>query len=311
MRQAKTIAANAATELRARTAVSGRRRSLLATVALLVLLVLGTLVMAAPLLWMALISLQDEAGAMRATASADLTAIIPERPRLENYSDGLRRLGSGTWAGFLDPLANTIVVTTLVTVGTVLSSSLVAFAMARVRFRGREGLFLLMLATMMLPAQVTIIPLFLLFRWLGWVDTLLPLIVPAFFGSAFFIFLYRQFIVQIPEALFEAARLDGLGWLGLWWRIVLPLCRPVTAICVVFTFIYTWNDFLGPLVYLHRPEEMTLSVALNSFRNQYGGVNRLNLLMAASLATMLPCILLFVAAQKQFIKGLGAGAVKG
>ncbi|MBX3355398.1 MAG: carbohydrate ABC transporter permease [Phycisphaeraceae bacterium] len=294
-----------------RRAVAGRRSSPASVLVLYALLAAGTLLMAAPLLWMVLISLHDEAGAMRATATSELSALIPERPRFENYPDGLRRLGMGSWTGFLDPLANTVVVTALVTAGTVLSSSLVAFAMARVRFRGREGLFLLMLATLMLPAQVTIIPLFLLFRWLGWVDTLLPLVVPAFFGSAFFIFLYRQFIVQIPEALFEAARLDGLGWIGLWWKVVLPLCRPVTAICIVFTFIYTWNDFLGPLVYLHRPEEMTLSVALNSFRNQYGGVNRLNLLMAASLATMLPCILLFIAAQRQFIKGLGAGAVKG
>ena len=123
--------------------------------------------------------------------------------------------------------------------------------------------------------------------------------------------MYRQFIAQIPEALFEAARLDGLGWLGIWWRIVLPMCRPVTAICVVFTFIYTWNDFLAPLVYLHSNEEATLSVALNSFRNQYGGVNRLNLLMAATLATMLPCIILFLAAQRHFVQGLGRGAVKG
>lgn len=292
-------------------AVSGRRRSVAGTLFLYALLGGGTLLMAAPLLWMLLVSLQDEAGAMRATASTDFAALIPEDPRFDNYAEGLRRLGQGTWTGFLDPLANTILVTALVTLGTVLSSSLVAFAMARIRFRGREPLFLLMLATMMLPAQVTIIPLFLFFRALGWVDTLLPLVIPAFFGSAFFIFLYRQFIVQIPEALFEAARLDGLRWLGLWWRVVLPLCRPVTAICVVFTFIYTWNDFLGPLVYLHRPEEMTLSVALNSFRNQYGGVNRLNLLMAASLATMLPCIILFIAAQRQFIRGLGAGAVKG
>lgn len=297
--------------MRSARAISGRRRSLPSTVLLFSLLGIGTLLMLAPLVWMLLVSLQDEEGAMRAMASAELRSIIPDRPQLSNYSEGLQRLGGGSWPGFLDPLANTIVVTSLVTLGTVLSSSLVAFAMARVRFRGRNGLFLLMLATMMLPAQVTIIPLFLLFRWLGWVDTLLPLVIPAFFGSAFFIFLYRQFIVQVPEALFEAARLDGLGWFGLWWRIVLPLCRPVTAICVVFTFIYTWNDFLGPLVYLHRPEETTLSVALNSFRNQYGGVNRLNLLMAASLATMLPCIILFIAAQRQFIRGLGAGAVKG
>jgi len=290
---------------------AGRTMKPLTRGAALALLVFGTIVMAAPLLWMFLVSLHDEAGALRATVTSDPRRLVPETPQFGNYADALRRMGSREWFGFLDALSNSIVVTALVTLGTVLSSSLVAFAMARIRFRGRSVLFLLMLATMMLPAQATLIPLFLLFRNLGWVDTILPLVVPAFFGNAFFIFLYRQFIVQIPEALFEAGRLDGLSWLGLWWRVVLPLCRPVTAICVVFTFIYTWNDFLAPLVYLHSDEEATLSVALNSFRNQYGGVNRLNLLMAASLATMLPCIVLFVAAQRQFIRGLGAGAVKG
>ncbi len=289
----------------------GRPRSPLHAAATVAALVLGTLVMLAPLAWMLLVSLQDETGALRATVTADPRALVPRDPQWSNYAESLRSMGSRPWVGFLDALANTIIVTALVTAGTVLSSSFVAFAMARLRFRGREPLFLLMLATMILPSQVTLIPLFLLFRGLGWIDTLLPLVIPAFFGSAFFIFLYRQFIVQIPEALFEAARLDGLSWLGLWWCVVLPLCRPVTAICVVFTFIFVWNDFLAPLVYLHSTEEATLSVALNSFRNQYGGVNRLHLLMAASLATMIPCIVLFVAAQRQFVRGLGAGAVKG
>jgi multiple sugar transport system permease protein len=184
-------------------------------------------------------------------------------------------------------------------------------AFARIRFRGNRALFVLMLATMMLPAQVTIIPLFILFRSLGWIDTFLPLVVPAFMGNAFFIFMYRQFIAQMPEALLEAARLDGCGWLRIWWHLVLPLTRPVMAITAVFTFIFTWNDFLGPLIYLQSDQQATLSVALNSFRNQYGGINTVNLLMAASLVTMVPCILLFIAAQKQFIEGLGKGAVKG
>jgi multiple sugar transport system permease protein len=220
-------------------------------------------------------------------------------------------MGSIPWDGFLNALANSIVVTTLVVAGTVLSSSLVGFAFARLRFRGRGGLFTLMLATMMLPAQVTIIPLFLLFRALGWIDTIWPLVVPAFFGSAFFIFMYRQFIAQIPESLLEAARVDGHGPLGIWWHIVLPMARPVTAICVVFTFIWVWNDFMGPLIYLHSDEQATLAIALNSFRNQYGGLEDVHLLMAASLVTMLPCILLFAAAQRHFIEGLACGAVKG
>jgi ABC-type glycerol-3-phosphate transport system permease component len=198
-----------------------------------------------------------------------------------------------------------------VVLGTVLSSSLVGFAFARLRFRGRGPLFGLMLATMMLPAQVTMIPLFLLFRTLGWIDSPLPLIVPAFFGNAFFVFMYRQFIAQIPESLIEAARIDGASLLGIWWRIVLPLCKPVSAITAVFTFIFVWNDFMAPLVYLHSDEQATLAVALNSFRNQYGGLDDVHLLMAISVITMVPCVLLFLAAQKHFIEGLAQGAVKG
>jgi multiple sugar transport system permease protein len=276
-----------------------------------VALLCGTAIIVFPLVWMALVSLQTPERAQAATVSGDLLRLLPSDPQWRNFADALAQMGSVRWSGFLDALANSVVVTTLVVAGTVLSSSLVAFALARIRFRGNRALFLLMLATMMLPGQVTLIPLFLLFRNLGWIDTLLPLIVPAFFGSAFFIFMYRQFIAQVPEALVEAAKVDGWGWLGVWWHVMLPLCRPVTAICAVFTFIYTWNDFLAPLIYLHSDEQATLAVALNSFRNQYGGVNKVNLLMAASLVTMLPCILLFLVAQRQFIEGLGKGAVKG
>jgi ABC-type glycerol-3-phosphate transport system permease component len=273
--------------------------------------VLGTAIMVFPLLWMICVSLLTPDKAQAATVSGDLTKLVPADPQWGNFGAALSQMGSVRWKGFLDALANSVVITTIVVAATVLSSSLVGFAMARMRFRGREPLFLLMLATMMLPGQVTMIPLFLLFRGLGWVDTILPLVVPAFFANAFFVFMYRQFISQVPEALVEAAKVDGWSWLGIWWHVILPLCRPVTAICAVFTFIYVWNDFMGPLIYLHSDEQATLAVALNSFRNQYGGVNKVNLLMAASLVTMVPCILLFLAAQRQFIEGLGKGAVKG
>ena len=274
-------------------------------------LVLGTAIMVFPLLWMICVSLLTPDKAQAATVSGDLTKLVPADPQWGNFAAALSQMGSVRWKGFLDALSNSVVITTIVVAATVLSSSLVGFAMARMRFRGREPLFLLMLATMMLPGQVTMIPLFLLFRGLGWVDTILPLVVPAFFANAFFVFMYRQFISQVPEALVEAAKVDGWSWLGIWWHVILPLCRPVTAICAVFTFIYVWNDFMGPLIYLHSDEQATLAVALNSFRNQYGGVNKVNLLMAASLVTMVPCILLFLAAQRQFIEGLGKGAVKG
>jgi len=275
------------------------------------LLIAGTVTFLFPLWWMVAVSLMTPEAAQAATVRGGLTALVPTDPQWHNYPDALMQMGSVRWTGFLDALANSVVVTVVATAGTALSSSLVGMAFARMRFRGSRPMFLVMLGTMMLPAQVTMIPLFILFRNLGWIDTFLPLVVPAFFGNAFFIFMYRQFIAQIPEALLEAARLDGQGWFGIWWHVILPLTRPVTAITAVFTFIFTWNDFLAPLIYLQSDDQATLSVALNSFRNQYGGITKVNLLMAASLTTMVPCILLFLAAQKQFIEGLGKGAVKG
>lgn len=301
-----------------------------------VLLLAGSVVMLFPFYWMAVTSLSTAAEAAR-SASVTTFNWIPRDPQWGNYPRALAKIGSqaappderpapagwlgraGRWLtdltrryrGFVDALSNTVVITTLCVVGQVLSCSLCGYAFARLRFRGRDPAFLVMLATMMLPAQVTLIPLFLVFRSLGWVDTILPLVVPAFFGTPFFIFMFRQFFAQIPEALVEAARIDGCGYVGVWWRIMLPLCKPVIAITAVFTFIATWNDFLGPLIYLHSEDQMTLAVALNSFQNQYGDFSDMNLLMAASIVTMIPCILLFFVAQKQFIGGLTLGGVKG
>jgi multiple sugar transport system permease protein len=275
------------------------------------LLLAGTGLFLFPLWWMLMVSLMSPADAQAATVRGGLGAAWPTHADWSNYATALAQMGTVRWSGFLDALANSLVITVLVTVGTVLSSSVVGTAFARIKFRGSRPLFVLMLATMMLPAQVTLIPLFIFFRNLGWIDTILPLVIPAFFGNAFFIFMYRQFIAQVPEALLDAARLDGCGWWRIWWHLILPLTRPVTAITAIFTFIFTWNDFLAPLIYLQSNEQATLSVALNSFRNQYGGITKVNLLMAASLVTMVPCILLFLAAQKQFIEGLAKGAVKG
>lgn len=274
-------------------------------------MLIGSLAMVFPLWWMLALSLETEQRAGAALASGSPFDALPTDPQFGNYAQAMQEVGTTPWLGFIDALSNSIVVTVLVVIGTILSSSLVGTAFARIRFRGRQPTFLLMLATMMLPAQVTMIPLFILFRSLGWVDTLLPLIVPAFFGSAFHIFMYRQFIAQLPEALFEAARLDGCGWLETWWRIIMPLTRPVAAITAVFTFIFTWNDFMLPLIYLHSEDQATLAVALNAFRTQFGGLEDVHLLMALSVVTMIPCALLFMAAQKQFIEGLGSGAVKG
>lgn len=272
------------------------------------ILVVGSLVMVFPFWWMFVTSLSTEA---LATEAASGFRAWPTDPQWHNYPDALRRMGSQPWRGFLDALANTVVVTTLCVVGQILSCSLVGYAFARLRFRGRETLFVVMIATMMLPAQVTMIPMFILFRSFGWIDTLLPLVVPMFFGTPFFIFMFRQFFSQVPEALVEAARIDGCGHLRIWLQIMLPVCKPVIAITAIFTFIFVWNDFLGPLIYLQSEDQMTLAVALNSFQNQYGDFREAHYLMAASIVTMIPCIVLFFVAQKQFVGGLSLGAVKG
>lgn len=278
--------------------------------AVFAILFLGSIAMLFPFWWMLTTSLSTPAEAT-AAGSAGTFNWLPADPQFKNYPAALARMGSRPWYGFLDALANTIIVTTLTVVGQVLSCSLVGYAFARLRFRGRGPLFIIMVATMMLPAQVTMIPMFIMFRSFGWVDTYLPLVVPAFFGAPFFIFMFRQFFAQVPEALVEAARVDGCGHFRIWWQIMLPICKPVIAITAIFTFIAAWNDFLGPLIYLQTEENMTLAVALNSFQNQYGDFREANYLMAASIVTMIPCIVLFFVAQKQFVSGLALGGVKG
>ncbi len=209
-------------------------------------------------------------------------------------------------------LWNTIVITAPVMVATTLSSALVAYGFARFRFPGRDVLFSLCLATMMLPGQVTMIPLYILFAKLGWVDTYLPLIVPSLFGSPFYIFLLRQFFLTIPKDSEEAALIDGASRLRIWWSIILPQARPALATVLIFTFIGTWNDFFGPLLYLNSPEKATLTLGLNLMKTQVlgSGVVEWNVLMAASLLVLLPNVILFFLAQKHFIKGITMGATK-
>jgi len=210
---------------------------------------------------------------------------------------------------------NTLIIALLTIIGTVASSSVVAYGFAKVRFRGRGFLFALLLSTMMIPFPVTMVSLFSIFRWLGdhtpiqWLGTFKPLWVPAFFGSAFNIFLLRQFFLTIPEELSEAARIDGCSDWGIFRRIVLPLSVPALTVVALFTFLGTWNDFLGPLVYLQRPEQYTLALGLQAFQSQHGGTEW-HLLMAASVLVILPVIVLFFLAQKTFIQGIATTGMK-
>ena len=210
---------------------------------------------------------------------------------------------------FKPALANTVVVTTLCVIGQIFSCSLVGFGFARFRFRGRSILFMVMLSTLMLPAQVTMIPVFVLFRALGMIDTFWPLILPAWLASPFFVFMFRQFFAQIPEELVEAARIDGASNWRVYWQLMLPLSSPVIAIVAIYTFLGAWNDFMNPLIYLNSPYNRTLALALNSFRGQFG-ISDAHLLMAAAIVCMMPCVLLFFAAQKYFVESVTMSGLK-
>jgi len=208
---------------------------------------------------------------------------------------------------------NTIYVTVTATVGAVLSSSMVAFAFARLRWPGRDKVFLLVLATMMVPTYSTIVPRFILFRHLDWVDTFWPLIVPLWFGgSAFFIFLMRQFYMTIPIDLDEAAGIDGCSEFRIWWSIILPLSKPALATITILSFMARWNDFFDPLIFLNTMENFTVALGLNMFRAaiEIYGV-RYHWLMAASVTVLLPGLIIFFFFQKTFVQGVVMSGIKG
>src|ERR1700722_657091 len=257
-------------------------------------LLVGAIGMLVPFFWMISSSLKTEPEVQQVPPT-----ILPHSMQWHNYIDALGR----DKMDLERSLPNTVVISVCCVVGQVISSSLVGFGFARFRFRGRNAPFVTMLSTIMLPAQVTVIPQFVMFRWLGWIDTFLPLIVPSFLAGPFFVFMFRQFFAQIPEELMEAARIDGAGPLRIYWQIMMPLCGPVVAIVAIYTFMNTWNDFMNPLIYLNSPENRTLALALAAFNGQHG-VAHVNQLMAASFFTMVPCLILFFAAQRYFVESI-------
>lgn len=233
---------------------------------------------------------------------------VPEVPQWGNYVRVV------TMVPFLLWTYNSLFVVILNTLGTVLSASIVAYSFARFRYRGREFIFLITLATMMLPAQVTLIPQFVLFHKLGWINTLYPLWLPAWFGGgAFAIFLLRQFIMTLPRELDEAALIDGASYFRIFWQILMPLCKPVVATIAVISFIANWNDFVNPLIYLQLPEKFTLAVGLNYFKNQpeMAGESMQHLLMAASVMVIFPVLVLFFLTQRYFVQGIVMSGFKG
>lgn len=256
------------------------------------LLIVGAFLFMIPFIWMLSSSLKE------------LSQIfvyppkwIPNPVRWDNYARALAKMN------FPLALKNTLIITVLTVSGQLLSSALVAYGFARLKFPGRDFLFMLVISTMMLPSQVTMIPVFIIFRTLGWVDTLKPLIVPSFLGAnAFAIFLLRQFFLTIPKELEDAARIDGCGSLRIFFQIMLPLAKPAMVTVGIFAFMGSWNDFFGPLIYLNSESMRTLAIALQTFQGQFTA--EWNLLMAASVVVLLPVLVIFFSLQQYFVQGI-------
>ena len=281
------------TDLTTRNTPNQMRRP--ARLALHAVLILGTIIMVAPFLLMLLVSLLPLTAFMSRDFSLDALT-------LENYFETFRVVPFGRY------YFNSIFVTVTVTIGRVLISSLAAFAFARLRFRGRDAIFLFYLATLMIPFPVTLIPNFLIVKNLGWYDTYWALIVPGLF-SVFSVFLLRQYYRSLPLDLDEAARIDGASSLRIWWQVIVPLSGPVLATLAIFDFQGVWNDFLWPLVVTTSDEMRTLPVGLAAFVGQYS--TAWNLLMAGAVIALLPVLLIYMLAQNWFVKGITLSGMGG
>lgn len=266
-----------------------------------VVLIAGALTMLIPFLWMISVS-------FRLPAEQFSRSLIPNPVTTQNYRDLFEDLPN---RAFLYLTFNSFKISILSVVGQVFTCAMAAFVFAIVKFRGRNFLFALLIATMMIPSQVSLIPNFIIFKYLGWIGTQLPLIVPAFWGGAFGTFLLRQYFLTIPRDLVEAARMDGASLFGIFWRIYMPLARPAIAALAIFAFKDAWNDLLRPLVYLPTDmQQTTLTVGLAFFQQQLQAGGKFTVLMAGAFLSILPLLLIFFIAQRQFIEGIALSGVK-
>jgi multiple sugar transport system permease protein len=228
---------------------------------------------------------------------------IPHPVMWSNYAGALSQFP------FLRYFTNTMIICTFVVIGSTASSAFVAYGFARVQWPGREVLFVVVLGTLILPVQVTLIPQFLLFRGLGWVNTYLPLIVPTFFGNAFFIFLFRQFYLGLPSELSDAARIDGCSEYRIFWHIIVPLIKPALVTTALFTFLWTYNDFFNPLIFLNDPSTYTLALGVYQFVLNHG-ITDIGAVMAYSLILTIPPVVLFFFTQRTMIRGVTMSGLK-
>ena len=266
-------------------------------------LVSGSLLFLIPFVWLIVTSLKTDA-----QMAVYPPVWIPHPVLWRNYPDALKYLPPSSDYGLIN-VGNTVIIAVMSVIGTVLSSSLVAYGFARLRWPGRDFIFGVLLATMMLPDAVTMMPRFLIFRSLHWIDTLLPLWAPSFFASAFNVFLLRQFFLGIPQELEDAAKIDGCTPLGTWWMVMLPQVKPAIAAISIMTFLGAWKDFMGPLIYISSPEKMPVSYVLQLYNSAHGGEP--GLLMAATTLVILPVVILFFFTQRYFIEGVSLSGIGG
>jgi ABC-type glycerol-3-phosphate transport system permease component len=269
-------------------------------VALYIVLAAGAVIFAMPLVWMISTSLKTEGLVYQVPI-----VWIPPEPQWQNYITG--------WNAITPPFtryyANTLYITFMNIVGLVLSSSLVAFGFARIRFWARNAIFVVLLATMMLPSQVTLIPIYLFWSKLGLVNTFWPLIAPEWLTNAYNVFLLRQFFMTINTELDDAARIDGAGWFRIYWNIIMPLSKPALGVIAIQAFAWNWNNYLGPLIYLSKPDKLTVAIALRLFETQQSA--RIPLTMAMTVVALIPVLIVFYIAQAKFIQGIVVSGVKG
>ena len=277
-----------------------RTRSILHAIVVYGLVLPGAVLFTIPLLWMLSTALKTPKEIFIFPPEW-----IPADPQWKNFWEG--------WTLYLPFnlfLRNSLIITTSNIIGNLISCSLAAFAFARLRAPGKNVLFMMVLGTMLLPQEVTVIPQYVLFSRLGWNNTWLPLMVPPWFGFPFFIFLLRQFFMSIPRELDEAARLDGASSWRILWSIVLPLSKPALATVVIFGFIGNWNNFLYPLIYIRSTDKQVLAVGLNMFRGAYGTTDY-HYMMAVALLVLLPVLIVFFFGQRLFVQGIALSGIKG
>lgn len=275
-----------------------RTKSTMNKALLYIILTIGGLVMIMPFIWMLSTSLKSEGAVFVMPPKW-----IPDKFLWSNYAKAIEQ------AQLFEGFKNTLIIIIPSLVIGLFSCSLAAFSFAKIKFPGREKLFLILLSTMMIPSIVTMIPSYVLFKKIGWIDTFLPLMVPGMFGGAACIFFLRQFFKTIPDELMEAAELDGLGQFGIFLRIMLPLSKPAIATQAIFGFLGGYNDYMGPLIYLNSTEKFTLQLKLSSFSGGYAA--QWALLMAGSVLALVPTIIIFFFAQKYFIEGITMTGLKG